>query len=422
MLARRTPTDIAPAVPTLGRWASLRFAYDPDGFLSAGRALGRRFYYDVGPFFEPWAFHLDGRRVLVVGSREAADAVLRGPTRFYRGEVLAPLLGRASPLLDLVRRPDAAPEAGDPYRSAAPSHPPADMDGSALERIIEAEVRHAAYRRAWAPSFDVAPALTRAAVQVALRALGVARHGFNVEPHPDATAAAWALLDAADTPALVVPGLRRWSPRWRRLAGAREAFLRAVGLPTWHEFQEELGTFPWVRVTASRHENEREQDRAVTTLVGAVDAPVALALDALVTRGPAIKRRDLDDAEAAAPGGARALFARRRVAAALEQRGPIPLLLREVVREVEVPGLGLLQPGAAVAVDAASASFPLGWGPHACTGARLGRAFAEAAVRVCSYLGLEVARRPGRRVRRRLVATLPTLWMRATGAGRLRIE
>jgi hypothetical protein len=28
----------------------------------------------------------------------------------------------------------------------------------------------------------------------------------------------------------VVPALRRWSPRWRRLAAARVSFLRAIGL------------------------------------------------------------------------------------------------------------------------------------------------------------------------------------------------
>ena len=194
--------------------------------------------------------------------------------------------------------------------------------------------------------------------------------------------------------------------------------MRAIGLDVRPSAYGAMGDVLWHKDGAS----EEARGRAVTTLVGAVDAPVALALDALVTRGPAIKRRDLDDAEAAAPDGARALFARRRVAAALEQRGPIPLLLREVAEPFEVPGLGLLQPGAAVAVDGDSAGFPFGWGPHACAGARLGRAFAEAAVRVCSYLGLEVARRPGRRVRRRLVATLPALWMRATGAGRLRSE
>jgi cytochrome P450 len=60
----------------------------------------------------------------------------------------------------------------------------------------------------------------------------------------------------------------------------------------------------------------------------------------------------------------------------------------------------------------ASAGFPFGWGPHACAGARLGRAFAEATVRVCGELGLEVARPPGRRERRRLVVSLPELIVR----------
>lgn len=47
----------------------------------------------------------------------------------------------------------------------------------------------------------------------------------------------------------------------------------------------------------------------------------------------------------------RALFARAAVSAALERRPPVPLALREVVRAVEVPGLGVLRPGQAVAVE-----------------------------------------------------------------------
>ena len=419
LLARRTPTDLAPAVPTLGWWASLRFAYDPDGFLAVGRALGaNQIASDFGPRPGPWAFHLNGRRVLVACEREAADAVLRGPTRFYRGDVLAPLLGRTSPLLDIVPRPDDAPGAGDPYRAAAPNRPPADTDGGVLERVIDRAIWDHVWAIRVAGAFDIAPALYRAAVQVALRALGVARHGFNVEPHPDAVAAAAeALLNAADTPALVVPGLRRWSPRWRRLAGAREAFLRAIGLGSDPRISQVQRVTPWGDTAAGEEGLERAQDRAVTTLIGAVDAPVALALDALVSP-PEPGPEDLEARrEADGPAGTRALGARRKVGTALRWRGPIPLLLREVTAPLEVPGLGLLPRGTAVAVDAAGAGFPFGWGPHACAGARLGRAFAEATVRVCSYLGLEVARRPGRRVRRRLVATLPALWMRVEGAG-----
>ena len=401
LLSRRSAADLAPAVPCLGRWASLRFAFDPDGFLAAGRPLGE------GSFYEPWAFRLDGRRVAVVGTREAADVVLQGPTRFYRGTVdreddcaLAPLLGRTSPLLDLVPRDEAA------------AHPALPTSAWIASTIAD-EIRAARSQLAADAPFDIAPPLQRAAVLVALRAIGV-----DPDPPPEgagwqAVEAAEALLDAADTPALVVPALRRWSPRWRRLAAARVSFLRAIGLdrPA-HPFADARVVAPWGAFVAGEEGLERAQDWAVTTLVGAVDAPVALALDALACRVPPIKLSALAEAEARAPGGAARLRARRRVEAALERRGPIPLLLREVVAPLEVPGLGLLQPGAAVAVDAALAGYPFGAGPHACTGARLGRAFAEAAALVFAELGLEVARPPGRRKRRRLVVSLPELIVR----------
>lgn len=400
LLSRRSSADLAPAVPCLGRWASLRFAFDPDGFLAAGRPLGE------GSFYEPWAFRLDGRRVAVVGEREAADVVLQGPTRFYRGTVdreddcaLAPLLGRTSPLLDLVPRAEAA---------AHPALPASTWIAS----TVADEIRAARSQLAADAPFDIAPPLLRAAVLVALRAIGV-----DPDPPPEgagwqAVEAAEALLDAADTPALVAPALRRWSPRWRRLAVARAAFLRAIGLEYDPRLSQVQRTTPWGAVAAGEEDLERAQDWAVTTLVGAVDAPVALALDALACRVPPIKISALAEAEARAPGGAARLRARRRVDAALERRGPIPLLLREVAEAVEVPGLGLLQPGAAVAVDAALAGYPFGAGPHACTGARLGRAFAEAAALVFAELGLEVDRPPGRRKRRRLVVSLPELIVR----------
>lgn len=263
-------------VPTLSRWSSRLFATDPAEFMRRGRALA------AGAGSPAWAFYLPtaraclGERVTVVASREHAEAVLQGPSVFLDGEVLAPLLGRTSSLLDLptaVRRPRETPL----IRNHA---------ASAIEATIIGESGRS--------PFDLVPALERAAALLAL-------------------------LRCADTPALVCPPLRALSPRWRMLAKARAAFLAAAEVPS----------------------TEAEGDAAVTLLVGAVDAPVAVACAAVY--------------------------------------------------------------GEAVAVDAGAAGLPFGLGPHACSGARLGRMFAEEAVAAFQRLGVRVLPQRVRYVRRRLV-------------------
>lgn len=210
-----------------------------------------------------------------------------------------------------------------------------------------------------------------------------------------------------------MPWLRRWSPRWRRLPDAREAFLRAVGLAYDPRLAQVQRVLPWGGIAPGAEGLERAQDLAVTTLVGAADAPVLLALEALSCPPPPIKRAALDAAEEAeGPAGRRALVARTAVSAALERRPPVPLALREAVRAVEVPGLGVLRPGQAVAVDLGAAGWPFGKWAHACPGAGDGRAFAEAAVRVCSELGLRAAPQRLRRRRVRLAWGLERLLWR----------
>lgn len=206
--------------------------------------------------------------------------------------------------------------------------------------------------------FDLVKPLTRAAVIVATAHLR--------DRHPVETVdAALALLRCADTPALVCPPLRAVSPRWRMLAKARAAFLAAGEVPSM----------------------EAEEDAAVTLLVGAVDAPVAVACEAVRlagTRNPEI-------------------LGHAAVAATLRRSPPVPLLLRRATLPIDLPGVGVIRPGEAVAVDAGAAGLPFGLGPHACSGARLGRMFAEEAVAACQRLGVRVLPQRVRYVRRRLV-------------------
>lgn len=326
-------------VPCLSRWSSRLFATDPAAFVARGRALAAGAGSPAWAFWLPTARAMLGERVTVVASREHAGAVLQGPSVFLDGEVLAPLLGRTSALLDL---PTAKPATHPPMPSRAEVR-------ACLEAALE--VRPA--RR----PFDLAGALHVAAIRLACRMLDANTLA--------ACQTAALLLRCADTPALVCPPLRAVSPRWRMLAKARAAFLAAAEVPS----------------------SEAEEDAAVTLLVGAVDAPVALACEAVRlagTRNPEI-------------------LGHAAVAATLRRSPPVPLLLRRATLPIELAGVGVIRPGEAVAVDAGAAGLPFGLGPHACSGARLGRMFAEEAVAACQRLGVRVLPQRVRYVRRRLV-------------------
>lgn len=328
-------------VPTLSRWSSRLFATDPVEFMRRGRRLAASAGSPAWAFYLPTARAMLGERVTVVASREHAEAVLQGPSVFLDGEVLAPLLGRTSSLLDL---PTAKPA----------THPPMPAREQVSSAIYLA-LREATIEWCGRP-FDLVGPLTRAAIIVATAHLR--------NRHPVETVdAALDLLRCADTPALVCPPLRALSPRWRMLAKARAAFLAAAEVPS----------------------VEAEEDAAVTLLVGAADAPVSVACEAVRVRAA------YPDSQAATA-----------VSAALRSP-PVPLLLRRATLPIELAGVGVIRPGEAVAVDAGAAGLPFGLGPHACSGARLGRLFAEEAVAACQRLGVRVLPQRVRYVRRRLV-------------------
>ncbi len=326
---------------TLSRLTSLRFAFDPAGFLTAGRAAAARSSSSAWAFYLPTARRMLGERVTALSTRKHAEAVLSpGVSVMLDGEVLAPLLGRTSSLLDL-------PGAAAPPRVDVPAPSSVRM---AIVGAIESS-------SSWGRRFDLVAALELAAVRIACRTIDPEAGRTN-----DAAEVARELLAAADTPALVCPPLRLFSCRWRRLAQARRDFLAALEVPS----------------------DERDEDRAVTLLVGSVDAPVVLACAAMIVQSSVTM----------APSTA--------VNAALRVP-PVPMLLRRLVRPVDIEGVGVLREGEAVAVDAGASGLPFGFGPHACVGARLGRMFAEEAVAVCDRLGVRVVPQRVRWGRRRLV-------------------
>lgn len=332
--------------PRLGLFNSLRFAWDVPGFLRRGRALGRangRDHFE-GPAIGPWAFTLAGERVTVLSTA----AALRDEAAYYRGEVLAPLLGEHSPL---AVEGEAHLAARDLARRPAGLTPPRPY----IEDVLaEAMWPHAPRQRRTfgdAPRLDIVPILRRAAMRVALASVREA-FGFTSTPMPMLAreAVLERLLHAGERASLVVPALRPFSWAWRDLAPARRDLLVVLGLG---------------------EASVETQDAAVTYLVGAVTNTALLAARAAKVR-----------AMGWAPNGNAISINRDTLAVAEAAKfAPVPLALRRVVRPYEVDGLQLA-PGDAIAVDLAAAAISFGAGARTCPGASAARAFARAALAV----------------------------------------
>lgn len=376
--------DYRTPVPRMGRLASLRFVHDPPGFLLRGRSLARCRMHsstDAGyaGYVGPWQFRLGGSIVTVLSDTVAAREVLSSErTRMFVGPrdrrgraALEPLLGRLSPLLVEGPDHDRARSIVRGYRwAAAPDEDEIDAtvrDALAITTLVASPTAAAAFetavREAATPygvtrrlvhvarEVDVVDALRRAAVRLAAEAVlgrrvGPGRHVERIER------AAFGLAWASDCAALVVPSLRPWTPRWRKVAVYRAELLEALGL---------------------QHATEAVRDAAITTILGAVDSPAMVAARALFE---SCKPRWCGD-----PRPPRADI----VARALE-RPTVPLLLREATGPIDA-GVSFVA-GDVIAVDTALAGLPFGYGRHACPGATLGRMLAEAALRVTERLQL----------------------------------
>lgn len=332
------------SIPNLGPINSLRFATNPDKFMAAGRQLGAG---RLGAPAWSWTIHTARgfERCIVVERNDHAKDILGGLSVFLDGEILAPLVGDRAGLLDLP--------------TSVPFGMPWQVDPSIIAECIDASIK----RHSEAETFDMAVALHEAAIMVAQAMLGTSstRSFF----------CARRFLRLADTPMLVAPFMRRlFRGRWRQMLEARDAWIGSLAPCS----------------------DPVQTSRRLLVLLGSVDAPVSLALQAMGIQAGLITPRHK---ETACP--------RQPTSVDLALRDPpFPLLLRRLTGRVYLDGIGELAEGQVVAVDAGFAGLPFGFGRHHCAGAEPGRVFAETALEVAAQLDVRVHMQELPRVRRRL--------------------
>ena len=307
--------------PCLGYRDSLRFVTNPSRFLEAGRRLG--------PVWRFW-FPGTGRNIHVVSHPRYAAEVLQHPElEFYRPEAIAPWIGEMSPLLT-----------SGPVHSAGRALAITQLFTQA--RVDPQPIIAEALNTNSHP-IDLTAALYEAAMTWSVRRLQAEGEGFRIIRK---RLAAW--MEAANTPALVVPQLRPFSRRWRALAKYRAALELALleHLPS--------GTF-------GHADDELRTHVFLTLFAGSIDNPALLAAHAcLLDDGKAdpdhVLRRALD-------------------------LPPIPLALREATKPTHLADVGLhLEPGEAIAVDLAASRMPFSYDRHACIGAQETKTFVRAAI------------------------------------------
>lgn len=360
-----------PIIPVMGRLASLRFAFDPPGFLRKGRELGRLALgityretesgmWATGPSnlvshnpipIGHWCFWLVNQKIIVVSDPDDANEVLSSKNlRLFRSKYLVPFLGASSSYL----RDD--PSRNGPYRWAAIN---ADFADS-----CQHEIRKAA-SKAFAVSIgkrlpqeppslcdlpvDVVDMLRSAALMIAIRqVLGVDSEELAAKIYSRLLP----FLHAADTPALVAPIIRGISPRFLGLKKA-DTNLRAVLLEA--------------EIPKDQH------DATITHMVGWADQPVMVAAKTL-----ALFRRWEEVWEP-----------KQAVEWVLSRHPTVPLALREAMRDTVLCGIPL-QKGDAIAVDLQAAQLPTGAGSFSCPMVKAGRLFAATAVETLLKLGFRV--------------------------------
>mgnify|MGYP000923886315 CR=1 FL=1 len=371
-------------IPRLGRLSSLLFAFDVIGFLQLGRRLGFGEAHTLGMAWneakppKPWQFWLGGQVVTVLSTRVDAEALLKsGRVRMFRPEVLAPVLGRFSPLL--VEGPDHERARRSIHRHM--SMYIGGYRGEAVERrfddlvrdtlILEAiQTRGAKVNMTGPPSSPVVSIDGEVEVCRPLRAAAVtAVVGELCRGRPElvgrAAEIAVELADAITCAACVVPALRLVTPRWRKVAPLRRRLLAALDLS---------------------EASAAEQDAVVSLIVGGSEGPAMVAARALTySSWPRWRVRRGDP------------YSRTQIIARALSRPTLPLLLRETTAPLMAAGVDF-EPGDAIAVDSELVGLPFGYGAHACPGRSLTQAFAESALRVAEELHLfRVGGRDGRR-------------------------
>lgn len=357
-------------IPCLGTLDSLRFGTDVDAFLAAGRRLG-----------SPWAFDLyTGRlspaslRVTVFSDPDLCRTLLKMPGAVMaERRVLGEWLGYGSPIAAEGVAHDAARA-----RTLQLWEPAAAHTAALALDSIPAAVRNT---KATIYSKDLADVLRSTILWWLIPWLCQVLEADTPMAEVDRTAervrAAERWLLCSDTPAVVLPPLRLCSPRWWAQGPAAQVLDRLMGV--------EPGSL--------------DADAIRTLILGAVDAPVALALDA-IHRWATVHGRD-PRIEAGAV-----------VDEVLAESPPIPLILRQAERDLEVwlpTGRAEIRAGEAFAVDAGPAGLPYGVGHHACIAGQLGRTVAVAALHAVRCHGGDLA--PGERGRTRLVHGWRRYWL-----------
>lgn len=315
----------------VGPVGSLGFVFNPTKFLGAA----------------PHSFFLGGRRVRVVRDREEAAAILASPAaRFFNPGPLKPWLGEHCPLW-----------------------------------LPAEEVRKARARMAWWVGAGGMPDLHFEWAPRRFELVSFVRHGLVewaveaiIGPGPpwrprEAINCALAWLDSADTPALVIPPLRRISPTWCRVPQARSALISALGLA----------------------HAPAEADSALLLILAAADAPAMLIASAL-------SRYECNpqSVEAAIRGS-------------LSDEPPVPLILRELAEACEFG-----KAGDALGIDTRATHYPFGGGAHACLGRGIATHAAEHALQELIHLGYAPASSPVKR-RVRLTYGTDKLWLERRG-------
>lgn len=350
------------SIPCLGLRDSLRFGTDLDAFLAAGRKLGPVWSFDVvlGP--------LRRRRMTVYSDPAVCRTLLSHPAvSFFEPAPFIDWLGPGSPIVcEGTRHADARQLAGEIA---------ADLDPAALLRAVDRDMR----KYTWRPGSDVAELLRATVLWWLIPALDVTPKYKRTEPtylrvdrwaKTVRAAADW--LRYADTPATVIPPLRAISPRWWRLGAAGRQLDTLLGC----------------------HPGSIRADIVRTLILGAADAPVLLALEALAWWE---RNADVEHARSS----------ESIVDEVLADHPPIPLIVRETADLVQVYvrsesgpvecSYAEIPAGGAFAIDAGRAGLPFGAGPHACLAGLVGRSFAVAALEAARAIDLHM--KPGKRGR-----------------------
>lgn len=349
-------------IPCLGLRDSLRFGTDLDTFLAAGRALGPVWAFDVvlGP--------LRRRRMTVYSDPAVCRTLLALPSvSFFEPAPFIDWLGPASPIVsEGQRHADLRGIAGELVEH---------LDPAALLRAVDRDLR----KYPWRPGSDIGELLRASVLWWLIPALDVTpKYKRNepiylrVERWAKTVRAADRWLRYADTPATVIPPLRAVSPRWWRLGAAAR------------RLDEMLGCHP----------GSIRADVVRTLILGAADAPVLLALEALAwwEHNADVEHHRTSESI---------------VDEVLADRAPIPLIVRETAEDIQLYSTSETGPveisyvelsaGGAFAVDAARAGLPFGAGPHACLAGQVGRALAIRALDTAREIDLHL--KPGKRGR-----------------------